>query len=102
VGFFALKRPLSWLAHHMPDVDTVTHPAAFYAGRGAIWGVTELWAAVDRLVMSTAGVTMWTATHPREALLRVGADAEIRTGIGRSVLLLTLAAGVALFASLLF
>jgi len=101
VGFFALKRPLGWLAHHMPDVDTVTHPAAFHAGRGAVRGVTELWVAVDRLAMEAAGVTMRTATHPREALSRVGVDTEIRTGIGRSVLFLTLAAGAVLFVLLL-
>ncbi|WP_418284718.1 Na(+)/H(+) antiporter subunit D [Halorubrum sp. DTA46] len=101
VGFFALKRPLGWLAHHMPDVDRVTHPAVFYLGRASVWGVTELWAAVDRLVMEVAGVTMWTATHPREALRRAGVDAEIRTGIGRSVLFLTVAAGAVLFVLLL-
>jgi len=101
VGFFSLKRPLGWLAHRMRDVDAVLHPAAFYAGRGAVWGVTELWAAVDRLTMRTAGATMRTAMNPREALRSVGIDAEIRTGIGRSVLILTLAAAVALFALLL-
>ena len=101
VGFFSLKRPLGWLAHHVRDVDVLINPAVFYAGRGAIWGVTELWAAVDRLVMETAGVTMWTATHPREALARAGVDAEIRTGIGRSVLFLTIAAGAVLFVLLL-
>jgi len=52
VGFFALKRPLGWLAHHMRDVDAVTYPAAFYLARGSVWGVTELWAAVDRAVMN--------------------------------------------------
>ncbi|GAB7008452.1 Na(+)/H(+) antiporter subunit D [Halorubrum trueperi] len=97
VGFFALKRPLGWLAHRMPDVDAVTYPAAFYLGRGSVWGVTELWAAVDRFVMDLVGVIEWTAMHPREALARAGVDVEIRTGIGRSVLFLTLAAGVALF-----
>ena len=101
VGFFSLKRPLGWLAHHVRDVDAVLYPAAFYTGRGAVWGVTELWAAVDRLTMHTAGEIMWTAMHPREALAGVGFDAEIRTGIGRSVLILTLAAAVALFALLL-
>jgi len=97
VGFFALKRPLGWLAHHMRDVDAVTHPAAFYLARGSVWGVTELWAAVDRVVMKTVATVEWTAMHPREALGRAGVDVEIRTGIGRSVLFLTLAAGVALF-----
>ncbi|MGQ3327809.1 MULTISPECIES: Na(+)/H(+) antiporter subunit D [Halorubrum] len=97
VGFFALKRPLGWLAHHMRDIDAVTYPAAFYLARGSIWGVTELWAAVDRAVMSTIAAVEWTGMHPREALARAGVDTEIRTGIGRSVLFLTLAAGVALF-----
>ena len=101
VGFFGLKRPLGWLAHHMRDVDAVLHPAAFYAGRGAVWGVTELWAAVDRVTMRTAGAIMTTAMHPREALADARIGVEIRSGIGRSVLILTLAAAVALFALLL-
>jgi multicomponent Na+:H+ antiporter subunit D len=101
VGFFALKRPLGWLAHRMPDVDRVLFPAAFYLGRGSVWGVTELWAAVDRATMALAGATMRTATRPREVLARAGIDTEIRAGIGRSVLFLTLAAGIALFAFLL-
>ena len=100
-GFFALKRPLGWLAHRMPDVDAVLFPGAFYLGRGSVWGVTELWAAVDRAAMALAGATMRTASRPREALARAGVDVEIRAGIGRSVLFLTLAAGLALFAFLL-
>jgi multicomponent Na+:H+ antiporter subunit D len=101
VGFFTLKRPLGWLAHRMPDVDAVTYPAAFYLGRGSVWGVTELWAAVDRLVMRLVAVIKQTAMHPRAAVSALGVDVEIRTGIGRSVLILTLAAGVALLAFLL-
>jgi multicomponent Na+:H+ antiporter subunit D len=66
-----------------------------------VWGVTELWAAVDRATMALAGATMRTATRPREMLARAGIDTEIRAGIGRSVLFLTLAAGIALFAFLL-
>jgi len=102
VGFFSLKRPLGWLAHWMPDIDAVLFPGAFYLGRGSVWGVTELWAAVDRATMAVAGATMRTASDPREALSRAGVDVEIRAGIGRSVLFLTLAAGIALLASLLF
>jgi multicomponent Na+:H+ antiporter subunit D len=101
VGFFTLKRPLGWLAHRMVDIDAVTYPATFYFARWSVWGVTELWAAVDRLAMDIAGVTMWTAIHPREALGRAGVNVEIRTGIGRGVLFLTVAAGVLLFALLL-
>ncbi|OTE99278.1 proton-conducting transporter membrane subunit, partial [Halorubrum sp. SD612] len=101
VGFFSLKRPLGWLAHRMPDVDRVLFPSAFYLGRSSVWGVTELWAAVDRATMAVAGAAMRTAADPREALSRAGVDVEIRAGIGRSVLFLTLAAGAALFAVLL-
>lgn len=101
VGFFALKRPLGWLAHRMHDVDAVTYPAAFYLGRASIWGVTELWAAVDRAVMRLVAGIKRTAMQPRAAVAELGVDVEIRTGIGRSVLFLTLAAGVALFAFLL-
>ena len=101
VGFFTLKRPLGWLAHHGRDVDAVLNPAAFYAGRGAVWGVTELWAAVDRVTMRLAGVTMRTAMHPRAALADRGVDLEIRTGIGRSVLFVTLAAAATLYVLLL-
>jgi multicomponent Na+:H+ antiporter subunit D len=42
-----------------------------------------------------------TAMHPRAAVASLGFDVEIRTGIGRSVLFLTLAAGVALLAFVL-
>ncbi len=101
VAFFSLKRPLGWLAHHMRDVDAVLHPAAFYAGRGAVWGVTELWAAVDRVTMRLAGLTMWAAMNPRQALENLGLDVEIRTGIGRSVLYVTLIAAATLFVLLL-
>ncbi|GAB3416447.1 Na(+)/H(+) antiporter subunit D [Haloparvum alkalitolerans] len=96
VGFFALKGPLGTLSHYMRDVDAVLFPAAFYAGRGAVWGVTEVWAVVDRVTMGVAGAVMWAATHPRTAARRVGVDAEIRTGIGRGVMILTLAAAAAL------
>jgi multicomponent Na+:H+ antiporter subunit D len=101
VGFFSLKRPLAWLAHRMPDVDAVLFPGAFYLGRVSVRSVTELWAAVDRATMALAGAAMRTAADPRAALARAGVDVEIRAGIGRSVLILTLAAGVGLLAFLL-
>ncbi|WP_226021480.1 Na(+)/H(+) antiporter subunit D [Halomicrobium salinisoli] len=96
VGFFALKNPLAWLAHHMRDVDAVLFPAVYYGSRVTIHAVTESWAAVDRVVMRLAGLTMWTATHPRDAAARVGIEGELRAGIGRSVLFVTVVAGAAL------
>ncbi|WP_096391209.1 Na(+)/H(+) antiporter subunit D [Halopenitus persicus] len=92
VGFFALKRPLAWLAHRMRDVDAVTYPAFFYAGRGLVIGVTESWAAVDRLTMRLVAAIEWVAMNPRSAARRVGIDAELRSGIGRGVLIITLVA----------
>ena len=100
VGFFALKRPLGWLAHRVRDIDAVTYPGAFMLGRATVRGVTELWAAVDRVVMWLAGTTMHTAMDPREALAAVGITVEMRAGIGRSVLFLTLAAALALLVAL--
>ncbi|QLD88629.1 Na(+)/H(+) antiporter subunit D [Natronomonas salina] len=62
-AFFALKGPIGRLAS-MPDVDRVLFPAAFYSGCGLVWGITELWAAVDRVVMATAGASMRVGSDP--------------------------------------
>jgi len=101
VGFFALKGPLAWVAHRMPDVDAVLFPATFYAGRYAVWGVTELWAAVDRATMRLAGALIRAGTHPRALADRVGITHELRTGIGRSVLIVVLMAAIWLLVSIL-
>lgn len=56
-AFFGLKGPITRLAW-IPDVERVTFPAAFYTGRGFVWAVTELWGAVDRVVMATAAASI--------------------------------------------
>ncbi|AUX09002.1 multicomponent Na+:H+ antiporter subunit D [Halalkaliarchaeum desulfuricum] len=105
VGFFTLKGPLARISH-LPDMERVINPAVFYTGRGFVWGVTELWAAVDRVVMQTAATLKQIGTHPEQAVRRVAgisedADVYLRADIGRSVIFLTLLTAAALAALLL-
>ncbi len=96
VGFFALKSPLASLAHYARDIDSLVYPAAFYGTRGFVWGVTELWAAVDRATMRLATVLTYLGTNPREFAARIGVGPSLRAGIGQSVLVLTGLAAAAL------
>ena len=96
IGFALTKRPLSKLGR-VPDVDSLYNPAVFYGTRGLVVGVTDLYAAVDRAVVGLTTATVRTVTDPQAAVRRVGSDVEIKSGIGRSVLILTLAVGIALF-----
>ncbi|SFR44264.1 MULTISPECIES: Na(+)/H(+) antiporter subunit D [Halorubrum] len=97
IGFALTKKPLSKLGR-VPDVDSLYNPAVFYGSRGLVVGVTELYAAVDRAAVGFARLTIRTVTEPQAAVRRVGGDVDIKSGIGRSVLVLTVAVGVALFA----
>ncbi|TKX43989.1 Na(+)/H(+) antiporter subunit D [Halorubrum sp. SD690R] len=96
IGFALTKKPLSKLGR-VPDVDSLYNPAVFYGTRGLVVGVTELYAAVDRAVVGLTTATVRTVTDPQAAVRRVGSDVELKSGIGRSVLILTLAVGIALF-----
>ncbi len=112
VAFFGLKGPITRMAW-IPDVDRVLFPASFYLGRGFVWGVTELWAAVDRLVMATAGASMRVGTDPDRYAYRTagrlpGVELEslptgkgsgtvrLRASSGASIFLITLALFIAL------
>ncbi len=95
IGFLVVKRPLSKLGR-VPDVDSLYNPAVFYGTRGLVVGATELYAAVDRLIVRLTRLTVQAVRDPQDVVRRVGADVEIRAGIGRSVLVLTLAAAVAM------
>ncbi len=112
VAFFGLKGPITRIAW-LPDVDRVLFPAAFYTGRVLVWGVTELWAAVDRAVMATAGASMRVGTEPGRyayhtaarvpgvdvETLPAGNDEEtiqLRASSGFSIFLVTLALFVGL------
>ena len=97
IGFYLTKGPLSKLGR-VPDVDSLYNPAVFYGSRGLVVGVTELYAAVDRAAVGFTRRTIRTVTDPQAAVGRVGGDVDIKSGIGRSVLVLTLAVGAALLA----
>ena len=101
IGFALTKKPLSKLGR-VPDVDSLYNPAFFYGTRGLVVGVTELYAAVDRAAVGLTRLTTRTITDPQAAVRRAGADVDIKSGIGRSVLVLTIAVGVALLAVRLF
>jgi len=96
VGFRLLKTPLSKVGPGI-DVDRVLEPLTFYGVRGAVRGVTELFAAVDRGIVATARRALSAAGDPygtiRGPLSRVGGgeeplrDGSLRAGIATSVLL---------------
>ena len=91
VGFYATKKPLSKLGR-IPDVDRLYNPLVFYGTRGLVVGVTELYAAVDRLVVAGASATVTATTQPRTVIPAM-ADGEtgertLRAGVGTSVLVL--------------
>ena len=113
VAFFSLRAPITALAW-VPDVERWLFPAAFYVGRGLVWGVTELWAAVDRVVMASAAASMRVGTAPGRYAYRMlesvpgvavedlprgrgTASVSLRASVGTSVLLVT----AALFGALL-
>jgi multicomponent Na+:H+ antiporter subunit D len=73
IGFALVKRPLSRV-HHVPDVDALLNPAAFYGTRALVRGVTELYAAVDRVVAGTAYDLAGTLSSPYDALTAVKAS----------------------------
>ena len=105
IGFRLTKGPLSRLGR-VPDVDALYNPATFYGGRGLVVGVTELWAAVDRAVMGTVATAKTLGAAPQAALQRLGVGSEadpvaLRSGIGRSVSVLTGLVVVALLLLLL-
>ncbi|MFD1684437.1 Na(+)/H(+) antiporter subunit D [Halobellus litoreus] len=97
VGFAVLKKPLSKVGPGI-DVDAVIEPATFYGMRGLVRGVTDLFAAVDRLAVETAERTLAAAGDPYGSIrgplvALVGSDGDalrpgsLRASIATSVLL---------------
>jgi len=105
VSFALVKKPLSKLGQ-VPDIDAIYNPAMFYGGRGLVVGVTELWAGVDRTVMRTVAKLKEVGTNPQAAVQRLGFGTEdqpvqLRSGIDRSVFVLTALVALALAVLLL-
>jgi len=96
IGFALTKKPLSKLGR-VPDIDSLYNPAVFYGTRGLVVGVTEAYAAIDRAVVESTRVTVRTVTDPQAAAHGAGLDVDIRSGIGRSVLVLAITTAVGLF-----
>ena len=99
IGFRLTKQPLSKLGR-VPDVDSISNPVVFYAGRAVIVGVTELYAAVDRAVMTTIAALKRLGGTPQATVRRLGFGSDeqpprLRAGIGRGVFLLTALVAVA-------
>ena len=107
VGFFAVKSLLK-RAGRLPDLDAIYEPVTFYGTRATVVGLTELYAAVDRLAVAFAAWTFQAARQPENLvrstpLIRLSiptrdenVDNPLRAGIGLSVLLLVVVVSVAL------
>jgi multicomponent Na+:H+ antiporter subunit D len=101
VGFALVKKPLSGLGR-VPDVDNVYNPVTFYATRGLVVGVTELYAAVDRVVVATANATTTAVRAPGAVAGRVaGSDdpVSLRADYSTSILVVAVVLAVLVAAS---
>jgi multicomponent Na+:H+ antiporter subunit D len=91
VGFVLLKQPLARVGR-VPDVDRLYDPASLYGTRALVVGVTELYAAVDRLVVTGAKTAVDVVRDPGRAAGRLTGDdrVRLRAGFGTSILLVAL------------
>ncbi|GAB6860057.1 Na(+)/H(+) antiporter subunit D [Haloplanus litoreus] len=88
VGFVVLKKPLSKVGR-VPDVDAGYNPLVFYGTRALVVGVTETYAAVDRVVVSLVDRAAAVRADP-------AALSRYRANIGGSIFILMLVLGGAL------
>ncbi|SEW02316.1 Na(+)/H(+) antiporter subunit D [Halobacterium jilantaiense] len=100
VGFALVKKPLSGLGR-VPDVDNLYNPALFYGTRWLVVGVTELYAAVDRVVVRGAAVTAGFVRSPGDATGRMLGDERLslRADYSTSILLVAVVLAVLVAAS---
>jgi multicomponent Na+:H+ antiporter subunit D len=98
VGFVLVKKPLSKVGR-VPDVDSLYNPAALYGTRALVVGVTELYAAVDRVAVELAERSTAVAAHPRATITGTTGEepATLRAGISTSIVLVALVAIGVLF-----
>lgn len=93
VGFVLIKKPLS-KAGRLPDIDSLYNPAALYGTRALVVGVTELYAAADRVAVRLADRSTAVAARPRAAITGATGEepATLRAGISTSIVLVALVA----------
>jgi multicomponent Na+:H+ antiporter subunit D len=85
VGFALLKTPLSKVGR-VPDVDAAYNPLAFYGTRVLVRGVTETYAAVDRVAVAAADAAADVRADPRVL-------SRYRANIGGSIFILMIVLG---------
>ncbi len=98
MGFALTKKPLSKLGR-VPDVDSLYNPATFYGTRALVVGVTDLYAAADRVAVAGAGGLIAAAKDPNglyERVSKSGDSNPLRAGIGASILVLAVFVTIAL------
>lgn len=92
VGLYAvLKNPLKHVGK-VPDIDRVYNPVGLYGMRSLVIGVTNLYAATDRVVVRSGRKTVTLIRNPVDVVgpvLREPRE-DLRAGIGMSILLVTL------------
>ncbi|MFB6308957.1 MAG: Na(+)/H(+) antiporter subunit D [Haloarculaceae archaeon] len=90
VGFVLIKKPLSSVGR-VPDIDRLYNPAVLYGTRAVVVGITELYAAVDRTVVTVTRLAGNVLTHPDTVLARfTERETRPRADIGTSIALVTL------------
>jgi len=85
VGFAVLKQPLSKVGR-VPDVDAAYNRLVFYGTRALVHGVTETYAAVDRVAVAAADRAAAMRRDPKML-------AKYRANIGGSIFILMIVLG---------
>jgi multicomponent Na+:H+ antiporter subunit D len=90
VGFALLRRPLDRVGR-VPDIDRLHNPLVLYGSRTVTVFLTELYAAVDGLVVGLAREAVRLAVDPSGTIGRISGGEPVRLGIGfgTSVFLVT-------------
>ncbi len=70
VAFAVIKKPLSKLGH-IPDVDVLVSPLVYYSGKASVYGVTELYAAIDRTAIRFVRGCYWVGSNPTLVAVRL-------------------------------
>jgi len=91
VGFVVLKKPLGKVGN-VPDVDWVYNRLALYGGRALVVGVTELYAAVNCMIVAGTSLASDVVTDPGRAVGQVTGDEDVQlgAGMGMSIVLVML------------